>query len=185
MTDIPNLFGDLEKQFRAFIEKAAAAKPVSKYPPKELVFEPTEDGVGMVATATGPQHLLPSRSYDNDAGLDLYVSADTEIGPHEFVDVPSGVKVDIPDGMWVFIVGRSSTLRKRGLLVNPGVIDAGWTGGLFSGVQNLTGETVRVNAGDRLAQAILLPAPVNGYVPVWGQVRNKDRGGNGFGSSGS
>lgn len=151
----------------------------------ELTFEPVEAGHEYVLTTTGPQCLLPTRGYADDAGLDLYVSADVTIGPHEFVDVPAGVKVDIPDGCWAMITGRSSTLRKRGLLVSTGVIDAGWTGGLFAGVQNLTDQDVMIDAGDRLAQLILLPAPVVGYEPDWGRVPEKTRGERGFGSTGS
>lgn len=151
--------------------------------PVPLVFEPVS--ADRVPTSTGPQHLLPSRGYADDAGLDLYVSRDVIIDPYEFCDVPCGVKVDIPAGHWGLIAGRSSTLRKRGLLVNPGVIDAGWTGELFAGVQNLGGQQVEVSAGDRLAQLILLPAPVIGREPEWGRVPKKDRGENGFGSTGN
>ena len=153
--------------------------------PRPLAFAPAKPGVTEVKYDTHMQSLLPTRGYADDAGLDLYISEDTVIGPHEFADVPSGVRVDIPNGHWLFIVGRSSTLRKRGLLVNPGIIDAGWTGELFSGVQNLTDEEVLLYAGDRVAQAILLPAPVTGYRPEWGDVREKERGTNGFGSTGA
>lgn len=152
--------------------------------PAPLVFEAATPGCEHVSTPTGPQHILPTRGYADDAGLDLYVSQDVEIGPHQFVDVPCGVKADIPQGLWAMITGRSSTLRARGLFVSTGVIDAGWTGELFAGVQNLTPHTVRVSAGDRLAQLILLPAPVTGYEPTWGKVPEKERGTRGFGSTG-
>jgi dUTP pyrophosphatase len=128
--------------------------------------------------------LLPTRSYRDDAGLDLFVAEDFTVEGYSFADVPCGVKVDIPAGHWALITGRSSTLRKRSLLVNPGVIDAGWTGELFAGVQNMSGEPAIVKAGERLAQLILLPAPVVGYTPVWGRVPEKERGERGFGSSG-
>lgn len=153
---------------------------------RQLVFEPVApESRGVVHTPTGPQHILPTRGYADDAGLDLYVARDYEIGPYEFVDVASGVKIDVPERLWALITGRSSTLRKKGLLVNPGVIDAGWTGELFAGVQNMTGNTVEIAAGDRLAQLILLPAPAVGYEPTWGKVRDKERGTNGFGSTGT
>ena len=163
--------------------RQAGEKMRQQLGPVPLVFEPV--GEDHVDTPSGPQHLLPDRGYEDDAGLDLYVSRYTEVAPYEFSDVPCGVKVDIPAGHWGMITGRSSTLRKRGLLVNPGVIDAGWTGELFAGVQNLTGTTVRVEAGDRLAQLILLPAAVTGREPEWGRVPVKARGTNGFGSTGS
>ena len=187
MTDKPQptlteAWSQVTESFRkaaAGIQKAAEAARKAT----DLVFEAVKDD--HVWTPTGPQHLLPTRGYDDDAGLDLYAAYDYEIGPNEFVDVASGVKIDIPNGLWAMITGRSSTLRKKGLLVNPGVIDAGWTGELFAGVKNLTDHTVEVSAGDRLAQLILLPAPVIGLEPVWGKVPTKERGENGFGSTGA
>jgi dUTP pyrophosphatase len=151
-----------------------------------LVFEEVDnEGTVLRQGERIPTSLLPSRGYEGDAGLDLYVSADTEILPYQFADVPCGVRVDIPAGMWGLITGRSSTLRRRGLLVSNGVIDCGWTGPLFAGVQNLRGETEVIDAGDRIAQLILLPAPAAGLVPVWGKVPAKTRGESGFGSTGA
>lgn len=133
----------------------------------------------------GPGEMLPTRGYPGDAGLDLVVSADTEVPPYAFVDVPCGVKVDLPAGTFGLILGRSSTLRKRGLIVSPGVIDEGWTGPLFAGVQNMLGEPDYIKAGERIAQLLLLPALAAGYAPVWGRVPIKNRGERGFGSTGS
>lgn len=179
MTETPpttwrEAFARLKEQIEKFSE------------PRPLVFEPVELGdLGTLVTPNGPVDLLPRRGYDDDAGLDLMVAADMKIGPHQFADVPTGVKCDIPHGHWLMIVGRSSTLRKRGLLVSTGIIDAGWTGELFAGVQNMTDQTVEVAAGERLSQAILLTAPVVGYKPVWGTIPTKARGTNGFGSTGA
>lgn len=166
--------GDMVAQTASVLATLAA--------PKGLIFEPTDLSV---VDSRNDLDLLPSRGYADDAGLDLYVAESTEIEPHSFVDVAAGVKVDIPKGYWILILGRSSTLRKRQLMVSPGVIDAGWTGPLFAGVWNLSDEVVKVEAGDRLAQAILLPAPVTAYRPEWGTVPAKERGEKGFGSTGA
>ena len=152
--------------------------------PGSLVFERVPSKWKGEVRAEGID-LLPRRSYGSDAGLDLVVAEDMLIDGYDFVDVPCGVKIDIPKGYWALITGRSSTLRKRGLFVSNGVIDEGWTGELFAGVQNLKGADTLVSAGDRIAQLILLPAPVVGFVPEWGRVPEKDRGERGFGSSGS
>ncbi len=152
---------------------------------RPLIFERVESRYANYDEAADKGiELLPRRSYSDDAGLDLIVSEDVVIEGHSFLDVPCGVKIDVPRGCWGLITGRSSTLRKRGLLVSNGVIDAGWTGELFAGVQNLKPDPEFVKAGDRVAQLILLPAPVTGYRPEWGRVPKKERGEQGFGSSG-
>ena len=133
------------------------------------------------------QFTLPTRGHDDDAGFDLYVSQDTLVPAGEFVDIPSNTAAQIPDHTWGYLTGRSSTLRKKGLLVNPGVIDAGYRGELFAGVQNMTSEDVLVSAGERVAQLIILPNGSEPLVPtrVGRFETTTARGENGFGSTGS
>lgn len=128
--------------------------------------------------------ILPTRGYKTDAGYDLYTHGNYVIDPGEFVDVSCGVSVDLPDGTWGLITGRSSTLRKRGLLVAQGVIDEEYTGLLYAGCKNLTPYPVEVKEGERVAQLILHYAPGQEYTPTWGTPRQKTRGSNGFGSTG-
>lgn len=132
----------------------------------------------------GPE---PEKAYGDDAGYDLVVSETTVIPPHTFADVPSTVAaIQPPPGTWGLILGRSSTLRKRGLMVNSGVIDFGWRGPLFAGVFNLTDEVVIVHQGERLAQYILVPVVPSQLVtyPSADELAYHPRGVRGFGSSG-
>src|SRR5699024_951013 len=135
----------------------------------------------------GEHAELPTRAYHDDAGLDLYVSQPTQVPPGEFVDVPTNTAIQLPEGTWGLLQGRSSTLRKKKLLVNPGVIDVGYTGELFSGVQNLSEQTVHLQPGERISQLILIPNATENYQPI--KVPHLDdntsRGNNGFGSSGT
>lgn len=128
---------------------------------------------------------LPDQSYEGDAGFDLYTIGGHLIEPGEFVDVPVGCSVQLPDRVWGFLVGRSSTLRKHELLVNPAIIDTGWRGPLYAGVRNMGPAVFEVKQGMRLAQLIPLPNLAVGLAPV--QVQQLDpseRGTAGFGSSG-
>lgn len=132
-----------------------------------------------------PVGLMPEQAMKGDAGFDLYVREGVVIEPHSFVDVDSGVAVALPEGTWGLITGRSSTLRKRGLLVAQGVIDNGYTGELFVGLWNLTGESVVVAPGDRLAQLIVLPLLTDAIELVEvSDLAIRNRGVNGFGSTG-
>lgn len=129
----------------------------------------------------------PSRGHEDDAGLDLYVSSDVVIQPGQFLDVPTNTAVKLPEGTWGFLVGRSSTLRSKGLLVNPGVIDVGYTGELYCAVWNLGTQAVYLNRGDRVSQLIILPNGTLGQNPV--RVAEFEgetaRGTKGFGSTGA
>lgn len=127
----------------------------------------------------------PTRTHPGDAGFDLYVSRSIEVPPQTFVDVHCDVSVQLPRDMWGMIIGRSSTLRQRGLLVPLGVIDQGYRGELYAGCWNLTDESVLVAKGERIAQFI--PIPLLSDQLTVKQVLQLDehaRGESGFGSSG-
>lgn len=140
----------------------------------------------LAAIDPGDVPPLPSRVYDGDAGFDLPVARRTVVEPGQFVDVPSAYRVAAPEGFWLRITGRSSTLRKYGLLVNESVIDEGWRGPLFAGVRNLGSEVVVLERGMRVAQLVphRLDAAVLSSVLV-DELRPGDRGESGFGSTGA
>ena len=128
---------------------------------------------------------LPIRGNVGDAGFDIFVSEDTVIPANSFHLVPSSIRIQLPDDMWYLILGRSSTSNKRGLIVIPAVIDAGYRGPLYANIFNPQPRDILVEAGDRLVQIVpfdllahrLSPAPVDA-------LDVSDRGENGFGSSG-
>jgi dUTP pyrophosphatase len=139
--------------------------------------------VETVATlALGITSTLPYRRYPGDCGYDLFVAKAVTIPVGEFRDVPTNIRCQMPLNTWGLIIGRSSTFRKRRLLVVPGIIDNGYRGELFTGVFNMNKHEAVVEAGERLAQFILMPL-VTPEV-VFGEVDDTDRGSKGFGSTG-
>jgi dUTP pyrophosphatase len=133
---------------------------------------------------TGDPECAPVRHYRGDAGFDLTVSEDRTIKVDGFADVPLGISVALPEGIWGLLTGRSSTIRKRGILVGQGIIDQGYRGPLFAACTNLSGEVAEIRRGDRIAQLIPLHLGSEAVRPV--QVEEldpSDRGTNGFGST--
>ena len=129
---------------------------------------------------------LRPRSYAGDAGIDLVTSQDTTIpaGAHGFV--PTGTRIEVPPGTFLWITSRSSTYRNFGLQVLPGIIDEGYTGELLASVVNTTAQDVTVKQGDRVCQVIVMPNETAKYQPVEVEaIRSGDRGDNGFGSTGA
>ena len=69
------------------------------------------------------------------------------------------IVLQIPHGWYGQIFGRSSVFQ-RGLSVHPGVIDADYRGSVQLLVENRpAADPVCVEAGERLAQLLILPVP--------------------------
>lgn len=155
---------------------------------QQSALQPHEILAQRVDTLDARDAVLPTRAHDDDAGYDLYSVGEHTISPGEFVDIPTGVALDLPRWCWAFLTGRSSTLRKHGLMVHPGIIDAGYQGELFAGVFNLSREDVHIRPGDRLAQLIIMENATRLTTVRW--MRDDEafpfhqRGTSGFGSSG-
>lgn len=133
----------------------------------------------------GENAKVPTRGHDDDAGLDIYITEDVWINPGEAIDVKTDLAIQIPQDLWVMLVGRSSTLRKRGLLVNTGIIDEGYRGELFVNVLNTSPRAVQLLIGERIAQMIVLPN-ISRFIDftVVDRLDDHARGAAGFGSTG-
>lgn len=134
---------------------------------------------------------LPAKAHETDAGLDLYTVGQHTVKKGEWVDLPCGIKVALPDHVWGMVIGRSSALRKRGLLVQISVIDPGYRGPLFVQAMNpgLGGSDadVVVEHGERIGQLVLMPNVTPLFDIEWthGDLPGSDRGSDGFGSTGA
>ena len=133
---------------------------------------------------THPDALVPSFAYPGDAGMDLAVVEHVVLGPGEAADLATGLRIELPVGYWARITGRSSTLRRRGLLINEGIIDNGYRGDLYVYAKNLNGHDAIIMPGDRLAQLILHPLTTPEVITV-DDLAPSHRGEAGFGSSGA
>lgn len=127
----------------------------------------------------------PTKAYADDAGFDLYVDEETSIMPRSFVDIPLGIAVKLPVGTWGLLTGRSSTLRKHGLLVAQGVIDCGYTGPLFAGVWNMNDFPVVIEKGQRIVQYLIMGNhSLDVVASMVASLPGTARGSAGFGSTG-
>jgi len=133
-----------------------------------------------------PTVPLPTYGTDEAAGFDLAAAHDVRVAPGQIALVRTGLVIEVPTGHFLGIFARSSTPLKRGLMVanGVGVIDPDYSGPndeVMVPVLNFTSGDVQVTRGDRLAQAIVLPAPRVSWQEVT-QIREATRGG--FGTTG-
>jgi dUTP pyrophosphatase len=130
--------------------------------------------------------VLPTRAHPGDAGLDLYSIEGGHIGPGERWSLGTGIAIEIPEGHAGLVLPRSGLAREHGItLVNsPGLIDAGYRGEIRVLLLNTDpAETVRIEAGARIAQLVVAPVALAEPVEV-AELSDSARGDGGFGSTG-
>lgn len=129
---------------------------------------------------------LPIYATSGSVGFDLLCREDTEILPRRLVLIPANVIVCIPEGYFLLLTLRSSTPRRKSLLIpnGLGVIDQDYCGEgdeLKVQVLNFSDAAVQVNRGERIAQGLFIPV-----VRVdWEEIEVVGQGRGGFGSTGT
>jgi len=129
---------------------------------------------------------LPEYATPGSVCFDLIAREDMTIGPRELSLIPTNVIVETPPGFMFVVVPRSSTPKKKGLLIphGIGIIDQDYCGPndevLFQ-VLNFRDEAVKVERGERLAQGCFVKIEKVGFEEV-DKVSDKSRGG--IGSTG-
>jgi dUTP pyrophosphatase len=131
----------------------------------------------------------PSYAYPTDSGFDIRSNKKVTLGPLERDLVPTGVFINIPEGYEIQVRPKSGLAIKKGLSVvnTPGTVDQGYTGEIQVILINLSNETHTIEVGDKIAQAVLCPVVAGKHINLQRvlNVDDKDRGDNGFGSTGN
>ncbi len=130
---------------------------------------------------------LPQYSTEHSAGMDVRAAVDTAVTimPGERKLIPTGLRVQLPDGYELQMRPRSGLALKRGvtLLNSPGTIDADFRGEIGVIIINHSDEPFTIERGDRIAQMVLAR-----YEHIcWDSTESLDeseRGDGGFGHSG-
>ena len=128
---------------------------------------------------------LPTYATAGSVGFDLLCREDMEIAPRTISLIPGNVIVQIPSGYMLMIALRSSTPRRKGLLIpnGLGVIDQDYNGEgdeVMIQVYNFSDEVVQVKRGERIAQGLFIPVKQ----VAWNEVDTVGKGRGGFGSTG-
>jgi len=139
-----------------------------------------------------PRVPLPRYETPGSAGADVRANlpeAEREGGltlaPGARAIVPSGLRVEIPEGFEIQVRPRSGLAAKHGVtLVNtPGTIDSDYRGPLGILMINLGVEPFTVAHGDRIAQLVVAPVVRAGFTGA-DALTDTARGAGGFGSTG-
>jgi len=133
----------------------------------------------------------PTRANATDAGIDFFIPNDhvfSYLKPGASVLIPSGVKVNCPEGYALIAFNKSGVAVKKNLHVGACVVDHGYQGELHLNLTNVGSEDQTIEGGDKIVQFVLLPLGP----PEVEEVEETElyeevsaRGEGGFGSSGT
>ena len=130
----------------------------------------------------------PSYAYPSDSGFDLMASETVWIQPNSRALIPTGIRLDIGENYEVQIRSKSGLALNQGLFVlnSPGTVDSGYQGEIKVILFNTTNERVKIEKGQKVAQAVLCPVIGGRWVDLIqvSEIKEKDRNDNGFGSTG-
>ena len=132
---------------------------------------------------------LPSYATEGSAGLDLRACLDEAITlkPGDTKLIPTGLSIYIQDpGLAATILPRSGLGHKHGIVLGNlvGLIDSDYQGELMVSCWNRGQTEFTIEAGERIAQLVLLPV-VQAEFDIVTEFESSDRGTGGFGSTGT
>lgn len=153
---------------------------------KEMMQNTTKLPLGYVKLS--PDAVDPFYNYDGDSGFDLYSIIDVEISPFGRELIPTGLSFDIKDGYEIQVRSKSGLALKQGLMVlnSPGTVDSGYLGEVKVILMNMNPHPIQITKGMKVAQAVLTSVVNGKWVELnkLNEITDKDRGSNGFGSTG-
>ncbi len=130
---------------------------------------------------------LPAYATEGSSGADLraYIEEPITLMPGERRLVPTGIFVEIPQGVEAQIRARSGLAIKYGIgLVNGvGTVDSDYRGEWNIPLINWGQEPYTIHSGDRIAQVIFSRYEKADFVSV-SQISETERGAGGFGHTG-
>ena len=117
----------------------------------------------------------------NDGGITL--------NPHQRVNIPSGIKANVPKGYALIAFNKSGVSLKYGLDVGATVVDEDYQGVIHLSLTNTSMNSVHIDFGQKIVQFILIPM----FYDKVELIENEDdlfdteseRGEGGFGSTGT
>lgn len=111
-----------------------------------------------------PNAVIPYRATEHSAGYDFVAAEGVYVRPHSISLIPTGIKCQLEPEYYLQLALRSSTPKKKGLMLanGIGIIDADYynnsdnEGHIMFQVYNFTDDTVEIEAGERIGQGTIL-----------------------------
>lgn len=133
------------------------------------------------------QNELPEYKTPQSAGMDLRanISETVELRPMERKLIPTGIKIQLPEGYEAQVRPRSGLALKHGITVlnAPGTVDADYRNEIGALLINLSQDTFFIEPNDRIAQLVIAKHETAEWIEV-DVLDDSERGEQGFGHTG-
>ena len=112
--------------------------------------------------------VVPTASTRGSAGMDIASRVYVVVPAKEWVTIPTGIAMEIPQDCYARIAPRSGLAFHHGLMINAGVIDSDYRGEVRVIMYNPGSTAYHISAGDKIAQIIFerIYAPSSLFVVV-------------------
>lgn len=103
---------------------------------------------------------IPEYQTPGAVAFDVYARETITVAPKAVALVPSNLIVCVPPGYALLLSSRSSTAKKKGLIVPLGILDQDFCGPedeMRIQVWNFTDTDVVIERGERVAQSLIVP----------------------------
>jgi dUTP pyrophosphatase len=141
----------------------------------------------VVPALLDPGASLPEYRTAGSAGADLRARLDATLwlDPLQRAAVPTGLRLELPEGFEAQVRPRSGLALEKGLtcLNSPGTIDSDYRGEVRVILVNLSSERAAIEPGDRIAQLVVAPV-MRADFKNGASLSASERGEGGFGSTG-
>ncbi len=127
--------------------------------------------------------VLPSYAHVGDAGLDLCALDSCVVGAGERKLIPTGISMELPEGYFASIRGKSGLAYKKGVCILGGVVEHTYRGDYGVIFLNTSSEDIEIEAGQKIAQVVVAPVATVEIEEVE-ELGKSVRGADGFGSTG-
>lgn len=129
--------------------------------------------------------LLPTYTYKDDAGMDIFSYEEKVIEPGKWTLVKTGFSMELPHNYEAQVRSKSGIALKSGVfcLNSPGTIDENFRGEVGVILMNLSNEPFVIFKQQKIAQMVISRVEHLESV-VCDDLGETERGGGGFGSTG-
>jgi len=128
--------------------------------------------------------VLPAYAHEGDAGMDLCALDSCEVKAGERKLIATGISMELQPGYFASIRGKSGLAYKKGVCILGGVVEYTYRGDYGVIFLNTSGENIKIEAGQKIAQVVVQPVAVAEIEEV-GELGKSVRGEDRFGSTGA